>query len=241
MPPAAMPSSVFSRIAAACSESRRSRNSRVDAGGNLGARPKPPKAGSKVRAIARSASPSTASVSGSAEGAARDEPADRVDEAPRLARHVAPPLAPCLSNGEEQLPERGKAVPRLGREVRAGVEGLAVGRQEHGHRPAAAARHRDGRVHVERVDVRPLLAVDLDVDEVFVHHGRGRRRPRTTRAPSRGTSGRRCSRPRAGSACPRYAPARAPPRPTGTSPPGCPRAGAGTGLSRARDGSWPGP
>ena len=87
-------------------------------------------------------------------------------------------------------------------------------------------------LHVDRVEVGPLLAVDLDVDEVLVHQRRGRRRPRTTRAPSRGTSGRRRSRSRAGSACPRRARARAPPRPTGTSRPGCRRAGGGTGWSR---------
>ena len=69
----------------------------------------------------------------------------------------------------------GHPVPRLGREVRAGVERLAAGREEHRHRPAALPGHRDGRVHVERVDVGPLLAVDLDVDEVLVHQRRRRR------------------------------------------------------------------
>ena len=44
----------------------------MDAGGNLGARPKPPKAGSNVRAIPRAASASSAAVSGSAEGGAAE-------------------------------------------------------------------------------------------------------------------------------------------------------------------------
>jgi hypothetical protein len=29
------------------------------------------------------------------------------------------------------------------------------------------------RRHVDLIDVRPLLAIDFDVDEEFVHHGRG--------------------------------------------------------------------
>ena len=83
------------------------------------------------------------------------------------------------------------------------------------------AGQRDDRLHVDGVEVGPLLPVDLDADEVLVHQRRGLRRPRTTRAPSRGTSGRRRSRSRAGSAGPRSARARAPRRPTGTSRPGC--------------------
>ena len=83
----------------------------------------------------------------------------------------------------EDLPERRHPVARLVREVRAAVERLAVGRQEHRHRPAAAAGHRlDGR-HVDRVEVGALLAVDLDRHEAG-RSGAGRSpRPRTTRAP----------------------------------------------------------
>ena len=69
-------------------------------------------------------------------------------------------------------------VPRLRRQVGAAEERLALRRQEDGQRPAAAAGQRDDRVHVDRVDVGPLLAVDLDADEVLVHQ----------RAPSRGSS-----------------------------------------------------
>ena len=91
---------------------------------------------------------------------------------------------------------------RLGREVGAGVERHAVGREEHVQRPAAAAGHRLDGVHVDRVDVGALLAVDLDADEALVHQRRDLAGPRSTRAPSRGTSGRRRSRSRRGSACP---------------------------------------
>src|SRR6185437_12146901 len=64
-------------------------------------------------------------------------------------------------------------------------------------------------------------------------------RPRTTRAPSRGTSGTPHSRPRAGSACPPRAPLPARRRTTGTTRRGSRRAGAGTGTSRSPAGSAP--
>src|SRR5207244_3580899 len=60
-----------------------------------------------------------------------------------------------------------------GRVVRAAEERLAVGREEDGHRPTALARQRDDRVHVERVDVEPLLTVNLDANEPLVHQLRG--------------------------------------------------------------------
>ena len=101
--------------------------------------------------------------------------------------------------------ERRHAVARLGREVGAAEERpLVVGREEHRQRPAAAAlRQHLVRELVDLVEVGPLLAIDLDVDEQLVHQRRGRLRPRRTRAPSRGTSGRPNSRSTAGSACPR--------------------------------------
>src|SRR3954471_475821 len=64
-----------------------------------------------------------------------------------------------------------------------------------------------------------------------------RRRPRTTRGPSRGTSGTPRSRPTAGSARRGGAPRQTRRRTTPTSPPGCPRAGGGRGSSRRSDGS----
>ena len=61
---------------------------------------------------------------------------------------------------------------RLGREVRPGVERLAVGGQEHGSRPSALTGHRHARVHRQRVDVGAFLAIDLDVHEQLVHQRR---------------------------------------------------------------------
>jgi hypothetical protein len=59
------------------------------------------------------------------------------------------------------------------REVRAAVERVTLGRGEHRHRPAALVRHGLRGAHVDGVHVGPLLAVDLDVDEVLVHQPRG--------------------------------------------------------------------
>ena len=154
-----------------------------------------------------------------------------------LGLHVLAPVAVGGGDGPAEVGEgREPAAGRLG-EVGAGVEGAAVGGEEHGHRPAARPRQRQGRLHVEGVDVRALLAVDLHVDEELVHHARPCRRPRTTRAPSRGTSGTTSSRSTAAPAGPRRGPARGPPRPRGTSRPGSRRAGGGRGWTRRRVGS----
>ena len=136
---------------------------------------------------------------------------------------------PCSSTRES-----GHAVAVLRREVGAAVERHALRGEEHRHGPAAVARHGLHRLHVDLVHVGPLLAIHLDVDEVLVHERRRCRGSRTTRAPSRDTSGRPSSRRRAAPAGPRGARARRPPRPTGTSPPGCGRAGGGTDWSRGR-------
>ena len=51
-------------------------------------------------------------------------------------------------------------------------------------------------LHVDAVDVGTFLPIDLDRHEVLVEHARRRRRSRTTRAPSRGTSDRSSTRSR---------------------------------------------
>src|SRR5690606_31893283 len=52
------------------------------------------------------------------------------------------------------------------------VKRLPFRGEEHGHGPAAMPRHPLHGRHVERVDVRPLLSVYLDVDEAIVHDRR---------------------------------------------------------------------
>ena len=76
---------------------------------------------------------------------------------------------PRLRDGLEHLRPGGHARARRGREVRARVERHLLGRAEDVQRPAAVAGHGLHRVHVDRVDVRSLLAVDLDAHEVLVH------------------------------------------------------------------------
>ena len=124
--------------------------------------------------------------------------------------------------------------------VGAAEERHLVGRQEHRQRPAAGAlRQHLVRGLVDLVDVGPLLAIDLDVHEMAIHHLPRSPGPRTTRAPSRDTSGTPSSRPTAGSACPARAQRAAPLRPTDTNRPGCPRAAADRGWSLARvDWAW---
>ena len=94
--------------------------------------------------------------------------ADRLDELAGGARHVRAPLAVRARHRLQHLAKARQAVTRLGREVRAAVERLAVGREERGQRPAAVPGQRHDRVHVDRVEIRALLAVDFDVDEVLV-------------------------------------------------------------------------
>ena len=85
-----------------------------------------------------------------------------LDQSPASRLDLDALLAPGAFYAFEDLPERWHAVPRLVREVGPAVERAAVGRQEDGHRPAAAAGHRLDRRHVDLVEVRPLLAIDLD-------------------------------------------------------------------------------
>src|SRR5690242_3065125 len=67
----------------------------------------------------------------------------------------------------------GHAVAILGWEVGARVERCAIRCQEDRHRPAAATGQRLNRVHVERVEIGPLLTIHLDADEEAVHQLRG--------------------------------------------------------------------
>ena len=81
---------------------------------------------------------------------------------------------PGLRDRLQHLAEARHPLLALERPVGAAEERLACGGEEAGHRPAAVAGHRLHGLHVNRVDIRPLLAVDLDVDEVLVHVRRGR-------------------------------------------------------------------
>ena len=156
---------------------------------------------------------------------------DSVDLA-ALRHDLVAPLVPRLGDPRQHLAERRHPVTRLRRVVRARVERPPVGREERRHRPAAVAGHRLHGVHVDAVEVGSLLPVHLDRDEALRSSTPRSPRPRTTRAPSRGTSGRPRSRSTGRSARRVRVPRPAPPVPTGTSPPGCARAAGGRGWSR---------
>jgi len=80
---------------------------------------------------------------------------------------------PELDDARQQRLEARAAVTVVGRKIRSGEERLLILRQEHRHRPAAVARHRDGGGHVDVVEIRPLFAVDLDAHELRVQEPRG--------------------------------------------------------------------
>ena len=84
---------------------------------------------------------------------------DLLREGARRGLDVAAVLLPGDAEPLAELPQRG------GRQVRAAPERLAVGREQHGHRPAAAPAAKLHEAHVDAVHVGPLLAVDLHADE----------------------------------------------------------------------------
>ena len=88
-----------------------------------------------------------------------------LDQLARGPRHVRAPFAVRVGDCAQHLAEARQPMARLRREVRPAEERLTLGSQEHGHRPAAVAGQCHDRVHVHRVEVGPLLAVDLDVHE----------------------------------------------------------------------------
>src|SRR3989442_2596190 len=90
----------------------------------------------------------------------------------RLFQRVRPVRAVGVRHREEHTAEARPPVPVLRWQVRAPVETLAVRREERSERPAALARHRADGLLEARVDVRPLVPVHLDRDEVLVDDGR---------------------------------------------------------------------
>jgi hypothetical protein len=138
--------------------------------GNLGAPPKPPQRASK-RVARWCAGPVQHRPAERARRSLWHRVLQRLADLGGAAVHLAAPRAPRIGQRGQHLGERGHPVARLGRVVGAAVERAPVGREEHRHRPPAVPRHPLHRRHVDAVDVRPLLAVHLDVDEVLVHQG----------------------------------------------------------------------
>ncbi len=82
-------------------------------------------------------------------------------------------LVPRLAHRVQHRGPRRHALAVLRREVGAGVVGHLLGRQEHVQRPAALAGHGLACLHVDRIQVRPLLTVELDAHEPLVHERGG--------------------------------------------------------------------
>ncbi len=102
---------------------------------------------------------------------------DRGAQLPRTLLDLVAPGGPGVGDGVEHLAERRVPGARLGRRVGARVEGAALGRREDVERPAELIREGAGRGDEGRIDLRVLLAVDLDRDEPLVQT-RGERRIR---------------------------------------------------------------
>ena len=174
MPPAAIAVERAARhlqLAAAEQELERRR------GRELRRVPKPPQRRVELpRASSRSASASSSSCSGSRDGSRSADCAQtrRRAFAParptssRRSRHAsATARSTCRNAGSPWRGSGGKYVPPKNGSP-SGVRNTVIGQ------PPLPGQ-RDDRVHVDRVDVGPLLAVDLDADEELVHQRRRRR------------------------------------------------------------------
>ena len=95
------------------------------------------------------------------------------DRCPRLL-DLGSSRGPRIDDRLEHTPKRRHAGPVQRGEVGATEDRLAGRRQDAGHRPATRAGQRLGRLHVHRVDIRSLLAINLDADELLVEISRDR-------------------------------------------------------------------
>ena len=153
----------------ASSPSRSRPSSTID-GGNLGAPPKP--AAHLVELPLQLGTGLVQARDGDLAGQPRGvPPSELAGDAVGAGQHLVAPVPPGGGDGVQHLAERGQPVSGAGREVGAGVERATVRGEEHAHRPTTLAGQRLGGGHEHRVDVRPLLPVHLDRDEVGVQLG----------------------------------------------------------------------
>ena len=142
---------------------------KIGALGNFGAPPTPPLTGSTRRSSA-SATRVSSSGARSGPGVRRGDLGQmRVERGAVAPASLARLSRQASSTACEHLTERRPAPARLRRPIGSAVDRRAVGRQEHRQRPAALLAHRVQRAHVDVIDVGPLLAIDLHVDEQRVH------------------------------------------------------------------------
>ena len=77
--------------------------------------------------------------------------------------------SPGRRHGLEHLHKAGPAIARLLREISSAPERLRLRRQEDRQRPSALFAQGRERRHIDLIDIRPLLAIHLDIDEETVH------------------------------------------------------------------------
>ena len=131
--------------------------------GNLGAFPKPPHVASNEPASCCSACVEHCDAGEVGRRLDLRRPTNCVAKGLDVLTYVVGLVDPHVVDGGHQAQE-----VRL-REVRAAVERMTVRREEDRHRPTATSAQCLNGVHVDRVDIRAFLAVDLDVDEPAVH------------------------------------------------------------------------
>ena len=102
-------------------------------------------------------------------GLTTGESLQRFDERCSVFVHFVAVAAIGLLDQAQHILEAGAAEARLQREVCAAPEGLGVGGEEHGERPAPLLAHERERPLVDGVEVGAFFAVHLDVDEEPVH------------------------------------------------------------------------
>ncbi len=76
----------------------------------------------------------------------------------------------CRGNAGEHALETWPAISVVRRKIGAAVKRLAVRSKKRGQRPSALAAHSAHGSLIPAVDIRPLIAIDLHRDEMFVHN-----------------------------------------------------------------------
>ncbi len=90
----------------------------------------------------------------------------------RLRGQLRPPIAPRGGHRLKDLVEPRHSAAGGLRPIGAAIKRLQVGREKDRHRPAAATRHHLHGVHVDLIEIGPLLAIDLDRHEALVQQPR---------------------------------------------------------------------
>ena len=89
-------------------------------------------------------------------------------EFPGGLRQLRSAAAPLIRDGQQQLAQTHAPAAALAREIGPDEKRLLLRRHYNSQRPAAAAVERSADLHIHAVNVRALLAVDLDRDIIMV-------------------------------------------------------------------------